>query len=466
MGARAIIFVFGLAQCLIGACAPTGFRFSGWKDTAKLQPSNPAAGFLSAPENPITLNPGLLALIREQDKQEENLFASIALPARDSEIRASEKKPERPEPAVRHATTQPETTTPSQKTLLARADDQLLELLQKDLDRAVEQPAERRRLEFSKAVIENSKVRYYIDSFSRKGKSHFQQALARSGKYMPMIGNVLRDEGLPEELGYLALIESGFVVDSSSPSGAVGIWQLIPATARRYGLKIDSWTDERRDPVKSTRAAAAYLKELHTYFGRWYLATAAYNAGEGAIDKAMQASGAKDFWKLSETAKLREETKNFVPKFVAASLIAGNPRKYGFGNVRYEAPSEYEEVELSEAMTLRSLALMTGTDSKTLQEHNPQLLRDQTPPGDKTFRVKVPVGQATLLTSALDQRKESEPLQAMTHKVEKGETLFSIARHYGQSVKALMELNGLDTHKLNIGQQLKVLIDTVRGVIR
>jgi soluble lytic murein transglycosylase-like protein len=465
MRTRTIISVFGLAVCLIGGCAPAGFRHPHWNETANAEPINPAGAFVSAPENAIRLNPALLALIREQDKQEENLFAPIALTASDSPLRTSEKKIERPE-WVPQQTVQSDAPVTLQTSSGLHADDQLLDLLQKDLDRAVKKPTERRQLEFSKAVRENPKVRYYLDYFLKNGKNYFQRALAQSGKYMPLIGKVLREEGLPEELGYLALIESGFVIDSSSSSGAAGIWQFVPMTARRYGLKIDAWVDERRDLVKSTRAAAAYLKDLHNYYGRWYLATAAYNAGQGTIDRAMQASGAKGFWKLSETAKLREETRNFVPKFVAASLIAGNPGKYGFGSVRYEAPIEYEEIELNEAMTLRALAMLTETDPRTLQELNPQLLRDQTPPGDSAFRVKVPVGQATLLANALVQRKESEPVQVIAHKVEKGETLFSIARHYGQSVKSLMELNGLDTHKLNIGQQLKILIETVRGVIR
>ena len=155
-----------------------------------------------------------------------------------------------------------------------------------------------------------------------------------------------------------------------------------------------------------------------------------------------------------------------MPKFVAAVLIAANPKKYGFGNVRYEAPVESEEIEVSEAVTLEALAAMTDTDSKILQELNPQLLKSQVPPGNKTFRLRAPAGQGTLLAEALNHKKESELLQVITHEVQKGETLFSIARHYGQKVSSLMELNGLTTNKLKIGQQLKILVETVRGVIR
>ena len=350
-----------------------------------------------------------------------------------------------------------------QKSPASRADDQLLDLLQKDLERAIEQP-ERRQFQFSKAVIDHPKVRYYLNYFSKNGKNHFQTALARSGKYMAMITKVLRDEELPEEFAYLALIESGFLLDTS-PSGASGIWQLIPATARRYGLKIDPWIDERRDVAKSTRAAAAHLKELHNYFGRWYLATAAYNAGQATIDRVTQASGAKDFRQLTENVALKEETRNFVPKFVAAALIAANPKKYGFANLRYDAPLEYEEVEVNQSLKLETLAGMTHTTAKILQDLNPELLTAQLPPGGKPFRLKVPTGQALMLAAALNEQKESAPLQTITHRVEKGETLFSIARYYGQTVKALMELNGLATSRLKIGQQLKIFVETVRGAI-
>ena len=465
MRAQTIIFVFGLAVCAMGGCAPATSRSLISNSIAQPQPVNAPAASVSPPVIETALSPALIAFIRQQDQQEENLFAPVYLSTHDLRAKAPEMKPERAERVAKPAVPD-RSANALHKAPGPRADDRLLDALQKDLERAIEQPPERRRLQFSKAVIENPKVRYYIDYFSKNAKHHFQTALARSGKYMAMITKVLRDEGLPEEFAYLVLIESGFVMDTS-PSGASGIWQLVPATARKYGLRIDPWLDERRDAVKSTRAAAAYLKELHTYYGRWYLATAAYNAGQATIDRATQASGAKDFSKLTENVALKEETRNFVPKFVAASLIAANPKKYGFGRLRYEAPVEYEEVEVSQGMKLEALAEMANTTSKTLQELNPELLTSRLPPGDETFRLKVPVGQATQLVAALLQKKEfEETLQVVTHKVEKGETLFSIARHYGQNVKALMEFNGLTTHKLRIGQQLRIIIESVRGVLR
>lgn len=381
---------------------------------------------------------------------------------------AAEQKRERPDSREKTA----QSVNPSASLQASRdlsADNRLLELLEKDLDKAVEQPNERRRLQFSKEVVDHPKVRHFLKYYSHTGKASFQILLVRSGKYMPMIAKVLNDEGLPEELGYLALLESQFIVNTTSRTGAVGLWQFVATTARQYGLRIDRWVDERRDPVKSTRAAAAYLKELHAYYGRWFLATAAYNAGPGNIDKALQQSGAKDFWSIKARAKLSEETRNFVPKFVAISLIAIDPRKYGFDDVRYEPPLSYEQVELQAPMKFSVLAEVTETEELMLRDLNPALLRDSTPPGETGFRVNLPTGKAAIYLAKANEKtleKEAEPVQVVTHEVKRGETLFSIARLYGLTVRRLMEFNGLETSQISIGQKLRILLESLRGKLR
>jgi membrane-bound lytic murein transglycosylase D len=286
---------------------------------------------------------------------------------------------------------------------------------------------------------------------------------------MPMISKVLNQEGLPEELGYLALLESEFVANSTSPNGAVGLWQFIASTARRYHLRIDEWVDERRDPVKSTRAAAAYLKDLHDRFGRWHLATAAYNAGPSNVDRALQQSGAKDFWSIKAKARLSEETRNFVPKFVAIALIAMDPKKYGFEEVHYEPSLDYEEVEVNKPTRFAALAALAETEIAVIKELNPALLRHSTPPDEAGFRVNLPVGKASVFLAKLNERtpaKGSAPARVVTHEVKRGETLFSIARFYGLDVRALMEFNGLTTTRIRIGQKLRILLEGLRGALR
>jgi membrane-bound lytic murein transglycosylase D len=356
-----------------------------------------------------------------------------------------------------------------------QADNRLLELLEKDLDKAVEQPPEHRRLQFSREVTENSKVRHFIHYYSVTARTSFIELLRRSGKYMPMIAAVLTKEGLPRELGYLALLESQFILDSTSRNGAAGLWQFVVSTGRQYGLRIDQWVDERRDPVKSTRAAAAYLKDLHDYYGRWFLATAAYNAGPGNVDKALRQSQAKDFWTIKARAQLSEETRNFVPKFIAIALIAGDPEKYGINDVQYLPPLDYEEVEVSVPIKLDALAKLADTDLATLKELNPALLRNTTPPGEPRHRVNLPVGKAAIYTAKagekiLEREKVADdgpaPANVLTHEVKKGETLFSIARRYGLTVRALMDFNGLKTTQVRIGQKLGIFFQGLRSTLR
>lgn len=346
------------------------------------------------------------------------------------------------------------------------ADNRLLELLQKDLEKAVEQPKERRRLLFSKEVIDHPKVRHFVKHYSDTVKDYFQTVLARSGKFMPMISKVLIEEGLPEELGYLAIVESELLVNATSHVGAVGLWQFVPGTARQYGLRIDQWVDERRDPIKSTRAAAAYLKDLHSYYGGWYLVTAAYNAGQGTIDKALQSSRAHDFWGIK--TRIKAETRNFVPKFIATALIASDPKKYGFTNIPYQEPLVFEEVEAEGLLKIDALAEMAEADAITIKELNPALLRNLTPPGDKGYSIRVPVGKSAVFAKANEDLKGKAPASArmLTHEVKRGETLASIAKYYGLAVKNLMQLNGLTSQRVRIGQQIKVIFDGVRARLR
>jgi LysM repeat protein len=469
MNAQSIIgllmpVVFGTSACVPAIITPLAQReIVAQTIGANEQTPTPAAQDLSEPAAADT------ASLAQPDIKEETLAPSVP----NTSIPAPKKIPAKLASADRNAKVADllslDDSGALQKTPGPRADEKLLHLLDRDLDKAVDRPRERRRLEFSKQVSNDPKVRYFIDYFSSKrGKPYFEKVLARSGKYIPMIAKVLNEEGLPEELAYLALIESAFSTSATSPQGAAGLWQFVPSTARLYGLKIDSWLDERRDPEKSTRAAAAYLKDLHNFFGRWYLATAAYNAGQGAIDRAMQQSGATDFWTLTRKAQLSDETRNFVPKFVAAAIIATNPEKYGFAGLEYESPLEYEEVEIQRSLRVGALAEMADTEVTTIRELNPSLRGKATPPGNGSFTVKLPVGKAAAFAKAYDAANEglTEVAQAVTHEVKKGETLASIARRYGQEVGALMRFNGLTSARLYAGQQLKILIRSLGGRLK
>jgi peptidoglycan lytic transglycosylase D len=466
MRAPTVIFALALAVCGSFGCASQSFLPFRFGETATQRPLR--VSYFAPSAAPLTPTPAGNAVGFERGLPAGNNIAAPLSTEETTPLREVENLPDTKATLPKAAKTPEPAATSLQKVDGPRADDQLLDLLEKDLDKAVEKPPESRRLEFSKAVIENPRVRYYVNYFSKSGKSYFEKILARSGKYLPMISRVLREEGLPNELAYLALIESGFVTNSTSIHGAAGLWQFVPATARKYGLKIDTWIDERRDPVKSTHAAAAYLKDLHDYFGRWYLATAAYNAGQGALDRAIQTSKTNDFSSLAENVKLREETRNFVPKFVAVTLIATDPQKYGFEAIRYESPLKYEQIEIDAPATLEVLARMAGTDIASIRELNPALLRNAIPPSAKNFAVKIPAGTGAAFAKATHPQKEksSESAQVVTHQVKKGETLFSIAKRYGQEVRALMEFNGLTNSHLQIGQTIRILIQGLTGALR
>jgi membrane-bound lytic murein transglycosylase D len=473
MTAQTVITVLMLAICGAFGCVPAMVPSPSIEANVAHELPEQAVSENPAPFPHETSGPPVLdsmpqALVEHQDIIEETLYTPVPATSIKTATRTPGKPANTDDTPKKALVISPDDAAALQKTPGPRADNRLLDLVEKDIEKAVEKPRERRRLEFSKEVSSHPKVRYFINYFSKRGKPYFEKILARSGKYMPMIATVLNDEGLPEELAYLALIESAFLTSATSPQGAVGLWQFIPSTARLYGLKIDKWVDERRDPEKSTRAAAAYLKDLHGYFGRWNLTTAAYNAGPGAIGKAMQQSGAKDFWTLSRKAQLSDETRNFVPKFVAVAIIATNPEKYGFANLQYESPVEYEEVEIRRSLRVGTLAEMAEADVSTIRELNPALLGNTTPPRNESFLVKLPVGKSLVFAKAYEASNDNtlQTSQSITHEVKQGDTLISIARRYGQEVSALMMLNGLTSARLQIGQKLQILLQSLSGRLK
>jgi len=240
-------------------------------------------------------------------------------------------------------------------------------------------------------VVLNQPVKGYLRHFSSSGKANFQATLARSGRYLAMMRRILKEHGLPPELVYLALIESGFNPYARSPAEAVGPWQFIEGTARRYGLKVNGQVDERRDPEKSTRAAARYLKDLYRQFGCWYLAAAGYNAGEKRVEGAVRRTASQDFWTLAQKGQLPKETCNYVPQFIAAALIALNPERYGFTQIAYQKPLAYEGVKLPGNTDLRQFAEGLDISLEDIRELNPELKGWVTPAVPGEYILKVPL---------------------------------------------------------------------------
>ncbi|HSA60537.1 MAG TPA: LysM peptidoglycan-binding domain-containing protein [bacterium] len=259
-------------------------------------------------------------------------------------------------------------------------------------------------------LVMNDRVQDWLDYFQGTGRSHFERYLARSAKYIPMIRKVLKQHGLPQDLVYLAMIESGFNPHAYSRARATGTWQFIYQTGVRYGLQVDQWVDERRDPEKSTVAAAKYLKDLYDRYNDWYLAAASYNAGEGKIDRAIRKYATEDFWELSHGRYLRNETKDYVPKLIAAAMIARDPEKYGFKNIPYESPVAFESVEIEEPVDLRVAAKCAGITYEEMKALNPEILHWVTPPQGRNYQIKVPAGTGGKFLSSYASLKPYERL--------------------------------------------------------
>jgi membrane-bound lytic murein transglycosylase D len=302
-------------------------------------------------------------------------------------------------------------------------------------------------------LVITASVENLIGVFTARDRERFGTWIARSGRYLGMIQRIFRERGLPEELAYTAMIESGFSPYAVSRVGAKGMWQFMEGTARRYGLVVNQWVDERLDPIKATVAAAQYLGDLYDMFGHWFLAQAAYNAGEARVARAIERSGTSDFWALTRTRHLPDETKLFVPQILAATVITREPTRFGF-DVAPEPALSYEEVQVTRSLDLDTLARLAGVPVERLRDLNPALVARITPPTGG-YALRLPVDTAARLKAALEETPPSELTVWGLHRVARSQSLAEIARLYRTTPQRLAEVNRL------VGGRLRGLAELI-----
>lgn len=316
-------------------------------------------------------------------------------------------------------------------------------------------------------IVRNDKVESHIRFFHIAIRNRFEQWLTRLGHYKPIVENIFSEFNLPSDLVYLSLVESGFNPHAYSRARATGPWQFMKGTAILYGLRVDQYVDERRDPIKSTIAAARYLRDLYDMFGTWPLAMAAYNAGEGKVMRALQKSRADSFWEIAQTKLIRRETKEYVPRFMAATIIAKNPGQYGFIQ-EPPAPHQFEEIIVHRSIQLQSLAVAAGIPFTELSRLNPELRRDVTPPDDLNYHLKVPVGSREAAIQALEKIPAWKPTPLLvkkgknrsetrgSYRVQGGDSLWTIAKRFNLSVAQLKARNSLTARGIKPGDLLTI----------
>lgn len=303
----------------------------------------------------------------------------------------------------------------------------------------------------------------WLDYYQGRGREHMERYLSRSTKYLPLMKETLKANGLPEDLVYIPLIESGFSPRARSHASAVGYWQFIRGTGKRYGLRMDHLVDERQDPVHSTQAAALYFKGLYNLFGSWYLAIASYNVGENRVQRLVMKHLTRSFWELAHRRVLPRETVDYVPKFIAASMIARQPDKYGFTDVAYMKPLQWETIETNAAVDMQKLAVVSNIPYDNLKDLNPSYRTHLAVPIDGRVIIKVPMGQKTTVASNLEKaftKLNARTIAAGTggvHRIERGDNLGKIARMYGTSISALREENDMKQGALlKVGSLLRI----------
>jgi membrane-bound lytic murein transglycosylase D len=315
----------------------------------------------------------------------------------------------------------------------------------------------------TESFANHARVQYYIDFFRGPARDRFGIWLGRLPRYEGMIRAQLARYGVPDDFVYLAMIESGYSNTATSRARAVGMWQFIAGTGRTYGLSQDVWLDERRDPFLATEAAARHLADLNETFGSWYLAAAAYNAGEGRVTRGLRRlpaaaseNGDSSFFALSDRRYLRPETRDYVPKLIAAALIAKDPARYGFDSVPRLEPLRFDEVLVTAATGVDVLARLADTTPAALIELNPHFVRGVTPP-ERSVVVRVPAGTGPTVARRWADLPANERVTFLTHRVAKGETLSGIAQRYRISTTVLQAANPrAKARSLRVGLELLV----------
>ncbi|MSQ00605.1 MAG: LysM peptidoglycan-binding domain-containing protein [Myxococcales bacterium] len=312
--------------------------------------------------------------------------------------------------------------------------------------------------EFDIPVVVNDAVKKWMMYFLGNGRKYFGRYLMRSTRWLPMMHAEIEARGMPRDLVYLAMIESGFTTSATSYASAAGLWQFMPATGRQYHLRVDWWVDDRRDPTKATHAALDYLSYLNKLFeGDWWLAWASYNGGEGRVMKETRRHGTTDFWTLVSRGALHSETQNYVPKLIAAAIIGKHPDRYGFVGVPYQEAFAYEEATIPGATGLDIIARSAGVTEDALLDLNPGLRRWALPPDVESWVVRLPPGTGERFAVEFAKVPADERVTLVRHIVKRKESLGSIAKKYGVSADDVARLNHLKPKsKIKIGQELLV----------
>ncbi len=313
--------------------------------------------------------------------------------------------------------------------------------------------------DFDIPLVVNSRVQDWMVYFLTRGRKHFSKWLGRKTRYEPFISQALAEAGLPQDLIYQSMIESGFSPYAYSWAKAAGIWQFIPSTGRRFDMQIDWWVDERRDPYQATKGAIGYMQYLYGLFGDWHLASAAYNAGEGKIGRAIRRYETRNFWELCQGDYLKPETKDYVPKIIAAAILGKYADRYGLNAdvPEWHDPWAFDMVTVPEATDVGLIAEITGASEEHILEMNPALRRWCTPPGAESWDVRIPQGTSEGFHEALAAIPPEQRLTFKRYKVSSGDTLSKIAAKYGVTMNSILKLNTIrNANRISVGQYLVI----------